>query len=105
MYTEPRTNHPHPQAEFISAPDETSPLLCASATPAKPRTSWTLPDFLRATPKKKQDVEERSTGSGPENPEGNSSHRTETRDQAASKNVSVKSVVAVLFFGILLPAP
>ena len=102
MYTEPR-QHPHQQAESMSAPNETSPLLSASAKPAQPRTSWTLPDFLRATPKKKQDVEERSTVSGPENPEGGLSHRNETRDEAAPKNVSVKSVVAVLFFGILPP--
>ena len=99
MYTEPR-HHPHPQAESISAPDETSPLLSTSTKPAQPRSSWTLPDFLRATPKKKQDVEERSTGPGPENPEGGLSHRNETRDESASKNVSVKSIVAVLFFGI-----
>ena len=91
MYSDSRD-----RAETISTPDETSPLLSASSKAAESHTSWSLPAFLRRPSKKKHDVEERSTG--PENSEEESG---ETRDNAPSKNVSIMSFIAVLYFGIL----
>lgn len=91
-----------PQVGTLSKTDETSPLLSSPSKTGKFNTSCLSPGFLRTSPKKKQDVEERAAGHA--SSEEESSGRSETQDDAPSEKVSVMSFIAVLYFGIF-PAP